>query len=200
MAILDKIIGAITPPESPEKRAQARAEARACAEAGDWLSLLLDHHERIEAAFAAVKSAADASSRRAAQKQLGALLTGHSMAEEAVVYPAIADAGKTMHADTAYAEQIAAKMQMAALETLDPMGQDYLDKLEHLEGAVGHHVYKEESDWFVDLKKDAPAEVQARVLRRYREEFDRYMNGEDAAVTGAGLGALEARSFNPPLT
>jgi len=37
-----------------------------------------------------VKAASTADSRRAAQKRLGVLLNGHSMAEEAVIYPALA--------------------------------------------------------------------------------------------------------------
>ena len=132
MSLIDKAIAAVTPPVSDEKRAEARAKARAAAEPGDWLSQILDHHELIETAFAAVKSATGVDARRAAQKKLGVLLTGHSIAEEAVIYPALAHAGKKMHANIAYTQQVAAKMQMAALEHLDPLSEDYLDKLGHL--------------------------------------------------------------------
>ena len=52
MSILDQAIAAITPPESDEDRAEARARAEAAATPGDWLSLVLDHHRQIEAAFA----------------------------------------------------------------------------------------------------------------------------------------------------
>ena len=192
MSLLDKAIAAVTPPVSDEKRAEARAKARAAAAPGDWLSQILDHHEQIEAAFAAVRAASGVQARRQAQKTLGVLLTGHSMAEEAVIYPALAHAGKKMHAETAYTEQVAAKMQMAALEHLDPSSQDYLDKLGHLEGAVATHVYQEESDWFVDLKQQAPAADQAKATARYAEEYGRYM-GEGPAQ-GGRLEA-EVRSF-----
>jgi hypothetical protein len=191
MSALDKIIDAVTPPESPEQRAEARAKARAAAEAGDWLSLILDHHEEVEAAFAEARSAFSAETRRTALKKLGEILTAHSIAEEAVVYPGIADVGKGMHADTAYTQQVAAKMQMAALEKLDPMSEDFSDKLGHLEGAVAHHVYEEESDWFLDLKEKAPPADQARLLQRYKEEFERYMRGGQGASAIPG----EPRSF-----
>ena len=125
-------------------------------------------------------------------KRLGEVLNGHSMAEEAVVYPALADIGKTGHADMAYTEQVAAKMQMAALEKLDPMGEDFHDKLGHLEGAVQHHVFKEEGDWFVDLKQKASPSDQQQILTRYSEEFDRYMRGGQAPE---GRAASEPRSF-----
>lgn len=177
MSILDKAIAAVTPPVSDEKRAEAHAKARAAAEPGDWLSQVLDHHEEIDAAFAAVKAATTAAARRKAEKTLGALLTGHSMAEEAVIYPTLAQAGKQGHANMAYTEQAAAKQQMAALEVMDPMSEDYLDKLGHLEGAVKTHVFQEESDWFLDMKKKAPTEAQAHATARYREEAGRYFEG-----------------------
>jgi hypothetical protein len=191
MSILDKAIAAVTPPVSDEKRAEAHAKARAAAEPGDWLSQVLDHHEQIDQAFAETKAATTPEARRKAQKRLGTLLTGHSMAEEAVIYPALAQAGKQGHANTAYTEQVAAKQQMAALEMLDPMSEDYLDKLGHLEGAVKTHVYQEESDWFVDMKRDAPADAQAHATARYQEEAGRYFEGgpSPSGVTG------ESRSF-----
>jgi hypothetical protein len=193
MSILDKLIGAATPPESEEKRAAARAEARAAAEPGDWLSAILDHHEAVETAFAEVKAAETAAGRTKALKNLGVLLNGHAMAEEAVVYPALADIGKMISADMAYAEQVAAKMQIAALETLDPLSEDFLDKLSHLEGAVGHHVYKEESEWFLELKEKADPETQIRVTDRYLEEYDRYIRGGEAGASSRRPG--EERSF-----
>jgi hypothetical protein len=191
MSIIDKAIAAMTPPVSEDKRQAARDKARASAEPGDWLSQILDHHEAIEDAFAEIKAASTADARRAAQKRLGVLLNGHSMAEEAVIYPALAEAGKLGHANMAYTEQAAAKMQLAALETLDPLSEDYLDKLGHLEGAVATHVYQEESDWFQYLKEFASVEAQAHATARYSEEYSRYIDG------GPSVGRLvgEERSF-----
>lgn len=191
MSIFDKAIAAVTPPESEERRAEARAKARAAAKPGDWLSLILDHHLEVEAAFAKVKAATDASSRQAALKKLGTVLNGHSMAEEAVVYPALAQAGEKGHAEMGYTEQVAVKMQMAALENLDPMSQDWLDKLGHIEGAVAHHVYEEEGAWYPELAEKASNEVQAKITKRYKEEFDRYMGSEPQIQRSAG----EPRSF-----
>jgi hypothetical protein len=191
MSILDKAIAAVTPPVSDEKRAEAHAKARAAAEPGDWLSQVLDHHEAIDQAFADTKAATTSEARRKAQKRLSVLLTGHSMAEEAVIYPSLAQSGKQGHANTAYTEQAAAKQQMAALEVMDPMSEDYLDKLGHLEGAVKTHVFQEESDWFIDMKEQAPADAQAHATARYREESERYFEGSPSVGGVAG----ESRSF-----
>lgn len=174
MSILDKAIAAVTPPESEEARAKARQQAEAAATPGGWLAQILDHHREIEACFAAVKAATTPDARRSAQKKLGVILTGHSIAEEAAIYPALAADKQVGHAELAYQEQAAAKMEMGLLERLDPMSEDYLDKLEHIRGAVAHHVYSEEGTWFLELSHDIDAAEQARITERYAEEFERY--------------------------
>jgi hypothetical protein len=118
MSIVDKIIAALTPPESDDARREARAQAHSVASPGDWLSMVLEHHERIESAFVAVKAANSANAQIAAQKKLAIMLTGHANAEESVIYPALAGANEKGHATTAYTEQAAAKIQMGLLEKL----------------------------------------------------------------------------------
>jgi len=181
MSLLDKVIAAVTPTETPEERLEARTKARAAAARAEWLRLVLAHHEEVERAFAAVAAAADASSRRRAQRWLQTLLTGHSIAEEAVLYPALALTDQKMHATAAYTEQSGAKVNLAALEMMDPMSQDYLDKLEHVRAAVEHHVYEEESTWYPKLAEHGEPAMHARLSARYKEEFDRYM-GADAEM------------------
>jgi hypothetical protein len=185
MSIIDKVVAAVTPPESEESRREARAKAQAAAGPGDWLSQVLQHHRQIESAFSAVKAAQDPTLRAAAQRKLALILTGHSNAEESVIYPALARAGEKAHATMAYTEQAAAKMQMALLESLPPMSQDYLDKLEHIRGAVAHHVYEEEGTWLLELKQKLSSEDQAKITERYQEEFERYVGGDTAAGTRA---------------
>jgi hypothetical protein len=182
MSIVDKLVASVTPPESQETRMQARAKAHAAANPGDWLAMVLEHQERIEAAFAAVKTAATANSQVALQKKLAIILTGHANAEETVIYPALAASGEKGHATTAYSEQATAKIQMGVLEKLAPMTADYLDKLEHIRGAVAHHMYEEESNWFLDLKGKATPDEQRQIAFRYEEEFSRYVgtNGTGA--------------------
>ena len=180
MSLLDKVIAAVVPEPSPDERAECRAKARSLSGGSGWLAQVLDHHEQIEAAFDAVRNASNPTARRAAQKSLAALLTGHSLAEEAVLYPAMALGDHKAHSAEAYVEQSGAKVQTAGLDELEPMSKDYLDKLEHLRSAVAMHVYREESDWFPELRKSGEAVAQAKLSRRYKEEFDRYMGSETA--------------------
>ena len=71
-------------------------------------------------------------------------------------------------------------MQMAALEKLDPLSQAFEDKLEHVKGALLHHMYEEEGNWFLDLKQKSSPEDQETMTVRYAEEFDRYVG--DAGI------------------
>jgi hypothetical protein len=178
MSILDKVVAAVTPPESEEARRKARAKARAVAGADDWLAEILDHHEEIEAAFAAVKAARESTTRRAAQSELAKLLSAHANAEEAVIYPALIHFGHKMHGTAGYTEQAGAKANLGELEYLDPLSQEFEDKLEHIRGAVAHHVYEEENDRFLDLKK-LPAPEQAHLTARYAEEYARFRGIDD---------------------
>jgi hypothetical protein len=179
MSLIDKMVAAVTPPESEQKRRAARAKALAVAGPNDWLAQVLHHHEQIEAAFAVVRLTQDVTSRMHALRELALIMTGHDNAEEAVLYPALVRFGHKSHGMVGYAEQAGAKANLGELEYLDPMRPEFLDKLEHIRAAVAHHMYEEESARFLDLK-NLPSSDQTRLTARYMEEFDRYM-GSDAA-------------------
>lgn len=186
MSFLDRIAANMMPAASDEDRRDARRKAEAMTSGDDWLALVLDHHRQIEAAFAEALSADGAEARRAALKQLGVLLTGHSNAEEAVIYPAVVEHSGKTHATMAYEEQAMTKINMARLEKLDPMSEEWREKLEHTRSAVAQHVYQEEREWFPDVMQNAPGQDQALLTRRYAEEFDRYC--------GAGLAAAQPQA------
>lgn len=67
------------------------------------------------------------------------------------------------------------KVEMALLEKLDPLSADWRDKLEHIQGAVQHHMYEEEGTWFVDLDRKLSSEQRELLSRRYLEEYERYV-------------------------
>lgn len=189
MSIVDKVLGAVTPPESEEDRAEATAKARALASGDDWLTTALDHHDQIRRAFETCRSAPPGPNRLNAMRALALVLNGHSLAEEIVLYPALAKSGEKGHAGLAYTEQTTAKMQMAELERIDPHDQAWLDKLEHIRGAVLHHIFEEENAWFPELKSQY--DDQAFLTQRFREEYERYAGG----ATRRELN--EPRSFEP---
>lgn len=170
----EKAVAALTPSESESDRVDARSKARNAAQPGDWLALALEHHQEIENAFSQAKNAT-VSERQAALEHLAIVLTGHSNAEESVIYPALALAGEKAHAMHAYKEQATAKMGMAELERGTASSHEFLDKLEHIRTAVAHHMYEEESTWFIQLKQRASADEERQMSERYREEYERYV-------------------------
>jgi hypothetical protein len=80
-------------------------------------------------------AAQDAQTRSGLLRDLAVLLLGHAQAEESVLYPALAAADEKAHAEIGYNEQALVKMQMAILETLPPMSKEFMEKLDHIEGA-----------------------------------------------------------------
>lgn len=181
MSLLDKVAAAVAPAVSDETRAKAHADARNLSRGNDWFGQVLDHHEQIDALFARARSATGVADRKAALEELGVLLTGHSIAEEAVLYPAMAQAHDQGKATVAYGQQAMAKTEMFLLEGLDPTSQEWADKLEHIIGAVQQHVYQEESGWFADLAQSNDVD-QALLTTKYAEQFDRYMGGDKPAM------------------
>lgn len=174
MSVLDKVAAAVTPAASDQDRAEARRKADTLAREHGWLQQILGHHREIESAFAEALSASAPEARRKACKQLGMLLTGHSMAEEAVIYPAISLHDSKGHAAIAFEEQSMAKVQFALLEQIDPMSQEWRDKLEHIKGAVEQHVYQEENSWFPEVAGAIGMDESEMLTARYREEATRY--------------------------
>jgi hemerythrin superfamily protein len=199
MSFIDKVVAAVSPPENEAKRREARAKARAAAGQNDWLAQVLRHHEQIEALFGAVRATQDVTSRQNALAELSLVLTRHAHAEEAVIYPALVHFGHKFHGMAGYTEQAGAKANMGQLEYLDPMSSEFLNKLEHIRGAVVHHMYEEESDRFLDLK-NLPSSDQARLTARYMEEFDRYMDAGHESDLEFGTprpNALEGGNLEP---
>ena len=144
MSLIDRVVAAVTPPESGQKRRETRAKARAAAGENDWLAQVLRHHEQIEALFSAVRATQDVTSRLHAFGELALVLTGHANAEEVVIYPALVHFDHKTHGMAGYTEQAGAKANMGELEYLDPMSSEFLDKLEQIRAAVVHHMYEEE--------------------------------------------------------
>jgi iron-sulfur cluster repair protein YtfE (RIC family) len=180
MSFLDKIASAVMPPESEEDRAKARAEAQQLARDNAWLAMALDHHRQIEAAFAqGLDPSTDLAGRREALKHLATVLNGHSLAEEVVLYPALVEAGGKVGATMAYEEQSMTKVQMHKLEHLDPMSHEWREKLEHIQGAVLHHIYEEESAHFPKIVEHCAAGETAMLTQRFAQEFERYASGTE---------------------
>lgn len=179
MTLLDQMMAIVTPHRSDEDRADARNIACALAIDCPWLSEVIRQHAAIEQALDALRVAPRGAERRHALQWLAALLTGHSLAEQAVLYPALSLECRRAHAAAAYADESNSKIELAALQTMALSDADFHDKLERLRADLVFHIHEEESQWFPALMRCLDESTHATLSARFVSEFRRYM-GVDA--------------------
>ena len=194
MSFLDKIAATLAPAASDEDRMKARQQAEQIGGSEPWLRAIVDHHKQIETLIDEVINGPDASRRREALKEFMVVLTGHSVAEEVVIYPDIAEESSKAHAAMAYEEQSMTKVQVAMLEKIDPMSQEWQDKGEHIRSALQQHIYQEESSWYPTLADKLSSTEKARMTERYNEEYQRYVGGAGGQM-GSSSRMTTAQTF-----
>jgi hypothetical protein len=180
MTLLDKMIGGVREPLE-ERRQGARDLAYARAAECDWFAEVLRQHVAIEAALEAVRTAGDPAAGRHALRWLATLMKGHAIAEETVLYPAVAFDGQRAHAVSAFADESSFRIDLAGLALLEPGSPDFVDKLEALRADMVLHFYEEEGAWYPALCRREGGRGNARLHTLFREEFRRYM-GVDAEL------------------
>lgn len=172
MSFLDRIASALAPAASDEQRMEARARLEELAVNEPFAEDILAQHRRIEGLFAEARQGTGPAAQVAVE-ELALLLNAHSMAEEAVVYPEISENSSKAHAAMAYEEHAMTKVQLAALQKLQPGSQEWVEKLDHIESAVQQHVYQEENSWLPDVIRYAPVDARQRMSQEFRNYFER---------------------------
>ena len=86
------------------------------------------------------------------------LLTAHSRAEEAEVYPAARDSGGSDDVEHSQKEHLEADQLAADVAAADPDSPDFAEKLQKLIDAVKHHVGEEESTVLPGMRENLPAD------------------------------------------
>ena len=141
----------------------------------DWLELIQSHHTMIEAAFDAVLSSSDSplDIRQQRFRRLALLLTAHCVAEENVVYPALAMYGLQSESDKLYLDQAHAKVMNAVLDMADDKGSAaWLEKAQELKAVVLKHAKEdEEADLYPRLQAELDATMAMKLGAAYRREF-----------------------------
>lgn len=173
MSFLDRIASALAPAATDEQRRKTRADFEELSVGEPFAEDILAQHRRIEALFAEAREA-NGPGAEAPIDELAMLLTAHSMAEEAVIYPGISENSSKAHAGMAYEEHAMTKVQLAALQKLTPGTQEWREKLDHIESAVQQHVHQEEGSWLPDVIRHAPLEERQRMSADFRDYFERF--------------------------
>ncbi|MFC9690897.1 hemerythrin domain-containing protein [Kribbella sp. NPDC056951] len=110
----------------------------------DVVDLILQDHREVERLFEELKNSPE--KRPNLLPVLTTLLTAHSRAEEAEVYPvAAAEAGEKEEVSHSQQEHIEADQLLAKLAATDPASADFDTVLQNLVDAVTHHVEEEET-------------------------------------------------------
>jgi len=133
----------------------------------DVVVLIEQDHRDMEQMFARLQ-AGDGDKAMIFQ-QMAALLTAHSRAEEAEVYPAIAKAGDAEEVTHAREEHAEADDLLSKLKALDPMSPEFDETLAKLIEGVSHHIQEEESTALPALRAAVNADQLATLAAAFIE-------------------------------
>ncbi len=149
-----------------------QATAATMASGGTWFDMVKAHHTLIAETFDKLLAADKPGPRAASLKHLGYLLTAHSVAEENVLYPAIAMQGMASDSDKLYLDQAHAKVGNAGLDMLAKDDPAFNDKVKALQTAVLHHAKDdEEGNLFPKLMQAMGNDGNAKLTKLYHEQF-----------------------------
>jgi hemerythrin superfamily protein len=156
----------------------ANATTDTAAAAGDWLILVKQQHAVITGylnQFIDSAPAASAADRLAGLKRLNYLLTSHSVAEENVLYPAVATHGLEIGAAELYLEQDAQKVLNSVIN-LEVQGigdsSDLINQLVKLRTLiVAHAINHEENDLYPRLRDRATASENDLLTQNYLQFY-----------------------------
>lgn len=151
--------------------------AQTAAAGGDWLAMIKAHHVLVAKSFDKLL-ASDKSTyltRERLAQTIGYELTAHSVAEENVIYPAIAMMGTMGDADKLYLDQAHAKVMNAQLEMQAEMKDkgNWKEAAMALQQAVLRHAKEdEEGRVYPALKAKLDPAMNAMLTTKYKREFD----------------------------
>ncbi|NUZ07812.1 hypothetical protein [Piscinibacter koreensis] len=143
--------------------------------AGNWLAMVKVHHAMV---MKTLDEMLDANNRTFLRRErmhlaLHYQLTAHSVAEENVLYPAIARTLQMSDADKLYLDQAHAKVMDAELAMLSAQQEtEWFDKLRALKAALQQHATgDEEGRLYPELQGKLDAATNRMLATAYQAEF-----------------------------
>ena len=125
----------------------------------DVIEVLEHDHREVEEMFDELESLRGQTSDEAVSRrndlveQVTMELARHSVAEEVLVYPAVADKISEEEVEHAREEHAEAEETLAKLEKLDPDSDAFDDELTTLIAEIRHHIKDEEDGMFTEMRK-----------------------------------------------
>lgn len=155
---------------------QPAAATETAVSAGDWLAIVKTHHAAIAKAVEELLATGmkAGATRDTALKKLAYQLTAHCVAEENVIYPALAMHGMTFESDKLYLDQAHAKVMNAEVDmaAMTDKGNVWLDKAKALQAAVLKHAKEdEEANFYLKLKQKLDARQNAMLTAEHQHQY-----------------------------
>ena len=153
------------------------AAAQTAKAGGDWFGMVKAHHiliaKTLDEAVKADKRTY--TSRDTLLRTLSYQLTAHSVAEENVLYPALATSGMVSESDMLYLDQAHAKVMNAQIEMTiakNHSGNEWVEKVVALRAAVLKHAKEdEEANLFPKLLAKMDTAQNMMLTTAYHREF-----------------------------
>jgi hemerythrin superfamily protein len=130
----------------------------------DVIEILEHDHREVEQMFSELESLTGATDEDSLKRrkdlvdQVTIELVRHSVAEEVLVYPKVADKVSKEEVEHAREEHAEAEKTMARLDNLDPEDTAFDDELGELMREIRHHISDEEGRMFTHMRQTLDAD------------------------------------------
>jgi hemerythrin superfamily protein len=162
----------------------------------DVVDLIMQDHREVERLFEELRTSPD--SRPILLPVLTALLTAHSRAEEAEVYPVARDeAGEADEVVHSQGEHVEADQLLARLAESDPQSADFDDVLNELVSAVKHHVEQEETKVLPGMREQLSDDRRAELGEAFAASRKQHLGEQPGDITKEEL-VQQARNAGVP--
>jgi hemerythrin superfamily protein len=162
----------------------------------DVVDLIMQDHREVERLFDALKD--EPEKRPTLLPVLTTLLTAHSRAEEAEVYPvAAAEAGEKEEVSHSQQEHIEADQLLAKLAATDPASADFDKVLQNLIDAVSHHVEEEETKVLPGMRSNLSDERRSELGEAFAASRKQHLGEQPGDMTREQLAKQAANADIP---
>ncbi|MFG1820673.1 hemerythrin domain-containing protein [Kribbella sp. NPDC049174] len=148
----------------------------------DVVDLIMQDHREVERLFDELKDSPE--KRPGLLPVLTTLLTAHSRAEEAEVYPvAASEAGEKEEIQHSQQEHIEADQLLAKLAKTDPTSLEFDTVLQNLIDAVSHHVEEEETKVLPGMRSNLTDERRADLGEAFLASRQQHLGEQPGDMT-----------------
>ena len=159
---------------------------------GDVVDLIMNDHRQVEQLFDQLKD--EPEKRPNLIPVLTTLLTAHSRAEEAEVYPVAAEeAGESEEVAHSQEEHVEADELLAKLADTDPTSAEFDQVLQELVDAVSHHVEEEETKVLPGMRERLSDERRLELGEAFLTSREKHLGEQPADIT---KGQLQQQAAN----